>query len=158
VASDIPWTAVVGVAVAASALAATLVSFAWQTMIWKWSGSRPKVSASPGAAFGGGAPPQILVFIEARNKGRGACQITQAFFATRTGMKIVALHPLPGSAALPMTLEGQHAAKWMFDAHEVRATARQQGVDELRPVVTKGSGELCCGAWSGLDQLLHTKK
>ncbi|MFJ9038024.1 hypothetical protein ACIRF8_15695 [Streptomyces sp. NPDC102406] len=154
--ADVPWTAVMGVAVASASLAATLVSFAWQTVIWKWSGSKPKVSASLGAVVGPMSGSQVVVMLEARNAGRGACQITQVFFAAPDDMKIVALRLVAGSDSLPITLEGQHAARWIFDAGQVRATVRELGVIKIRPVVVKGSGKLCRGKWSELDKLLRT--
>ncbi|WP_150493909.1 hypothetical protein [Streptomyces kanamyceticus] len=132
---------------------ATLVSLAWQFAIWKWSGVRIKPTAYSGSFIGGATDPIAVIGVQATNKGRGACEVTQWYFDDGTDKKIVVPQCLPGSAPKPTKLEGLHSLTWYIPQDSFKEAVQRAGMKRVRPVVIIGSGKHFRGKWVSIESL-----
>lgn len=144
---EVPWTSVVLAAVGVSTLVSTLVALAWQFVMWRWSGPRivPKLTFL--TAYQTGTNPVPVISIQAANKGRGACQVTQWYLDDGSDKGMVILNHVGGSAELPVKLEGLHSCTWMVQQVPIGKVLRDGGKDRVRPVVMIGSGKRFKGEW-----------
>lgn len=150
----VPWTAVVLTAVGVSSLAATLVTLAWQFIIWRWSGARIVSTAYAGSIIGASIDPTPVITIRASNKGRGSCEITQWSFDDGTDINLVFPSHEPGSSELPVKLEGLHSKSWMIKKGPFTEYVKSQGITRIRPVIFIGSGKKFHGKWVDVKSLI----
>ncbi|WP_405817321.1 hypothetical protein OG241_22625 [Streptomyces sp. NBC_01390] len=146
-AQEVPWTSVVLAAVGVSTLVSTLVALSWQFVMWRWSGARIVPTLTPLTAYQIGAKPVPVISIQAANRGRGACEVTQWYLEDGSDKGMVILNHVIGSAELPVKLEGLHSRSWMVQQVPVVKALREGGKDRVRPVVIIGSGKRFKGKW-----------
>ncbi|MDV9171948.1 hypothetical protein [Streptomyces sp. W16] len=144
---QIPWTSIVLVIIGISTFVSGLVTITWNFVSWRWSGANVKPTVSFLNVISVGSSPVPVICITAANKGRGSCQVTTWWFEDSAGMGSVIINHEPGSAPLPVTLDGLHEVSWMVQERPVVKSFNEKGVTRIRPVVKIGSGKQFEGEW-----------
>lgn len=96
-----------------------------------------------------GSEPVPVISVQASNKGRGTCEVTQWWLQDNLDKKkgTVIIGHVIGSAKLPVTLEGLHSVAWMVRKDTVMRDLVNRGVSRVRPIVSIGSGKRFHGKW-----------